>query len=155
MSDRMVLLQDRYREHTTLFEAFGEVLTEPFFILDDAEQVIGCNEAALQAAGADSLQQLREKAEGKVSPLFVKEKGFFVPDRDAWMGPLGEGNPTIALKKSGGDNHPFRLRVQPLILGGDKIFLMHLNDVDAVHRAKKAQHYFETFKQQFLTNISK
>ena len=154
MSDRMELLQDKYGEHTALFEAFGDVLTEPFFILDDTEQVIGCNQAALQAAGAESLQQLRGKAGGKVSPLFVKEKGFFVPDREAWMGPLGEGLPTVALKKSGGENHPFRMRVQPVILEGEKLFLMHLNDIEAVQRAKKAQHYFETFKQQFLTNIS-
>ena len=154
MSGTMVLVQEKYQEYAALFEAFGDVLTEPFFILDDAEKIIGCNQAALQAAGAESLDLLRDKAEGKISPLFVKEKGFFTPDREAWMGPLGEGMPTIALKKSDGGNHPFRLRVQPVILGGDRLFLMHLDDVEAVQRAKNAQHYFETFKQQFLTNIS-
>jgi len=149
-----MLLNGKYGEHAGLFKAFGEVLTEPFFVLDEDEQVIGCNEAGLQAVGATSLEAFRELGDGKISPLFVKDKGFFTPDKEAWMGPLGEGHPTVAIKKKSGQNHPYQLRVQPLNIGGDKLFLMHLNDMDIVHRAKKAQHYFETFKQQFLTNIS-
>ena len=154
MDFRMELLQEKYHAHRVLFEAFGEVLTEPFFILDESERLVGCNQAALLATGAETAQELQEMAEGKVSPLFVKEKGFFTPDREAWMGPLGEGTPTVGFKKSDGRNHPYRLRVQPVILEGDRLFLMHLDDIEVVQRAQKAQHYFETFKQQFLTNIS-
>ena len=40
MSDCMVALHERYKEHASLFEAFGELLTEPLFILEANEQVI-------------------------------------------------------------------------------------------------------------------
>ena len=149
-----MLAENRFGAFAGLLEAFGEVLTEPFFILDEAERVVGCNPAALRAADTASFEALLAKAGGKLSPLFVKEKGLFTPDREAWMAPLGEGNPTVALRNKDGRKHPYRLRVQPVLLEGEKFFLAHLDDIDMVHRARRAQHYFETFKQQFLTNIS-
>lgn len=154
MMETLVPLTEKYQEHSALFEAFAELLTEPFFIVDEAEQIVGCNAPALQALGADTLGVLRKKADGKLSPLFVKEKGYFVPDKAAWMGPLGERHPTVALKKASGQNHPYQLHVQPVILNGDKLYLIYLNDIEMMQRAKRAQHYFESFKQQFLTNIS-
>ena len=152
--DTLIPLTKQYQEHSALFEAFAELLTEPLFIIDEAERIVGCNPSALQALEADTLDTLRKKADGKLSPLFVKEKGYFVPDKTAWMGPLGEGHPAIAIKKASGQLHPYKLSAQPVILNGEKLYLIYLNDIEMVQRAKRAQHYFESFKQQFLTNIS-
>jgi len=154
MTDTLVPLTEKYEAHSALFEAFAGVLMEPLFIVDADEQIVGCNQPALQAVGVESLNELRDMEGGRISPMFMKEKACFAPDRAAWMGPLGEGNPVVALKRKDGKVHPYRLRVQPVILSGDKLFLIHLNDIEMVQRAKRAQQYFETFKQQFLINIS-
>ena len=148
----LIPLTKKYTQHAPLFEAFAELLNDPLFIADTKGETVGCNDKALEATGSATLDDLKKR--GKLSAFFLKEKGLFVPDREDWMGPLGEGSPLVALREPGGRKHTYRLRVQPAVLDGETLYLVLLQDYEMVQRAKKAQNYFESFKQQFLTNIS-
>ena len=150
----MIHVAERFAENAVVFEAFAALLNEPLVVVDASEQIIGCNRAALTAAGVASLEGLRSMAGGTFSPLFVPGKAYFTPDKAAWMGPLGEGNPTVALMSPERQPRPYRLRVQPLILQGERLFLIHLQDRESVRQAEQARHDFERFKQQFLSDIS-
>lgn len=154
MIEPLTPLTSKYSEHSEVLEAFAQLLSEPLFISDDQEKLLACNERALQAVGEPTIESLQTHTGGKISSAFVKEQGCFVPETEQWMAPLGEGNPMITLRLSEGGTHPYRLRVQPVILSGDTLYLILLNDIEMIQRAKKAQSYFESFKQQFLTNIS-
>ncbi len=154
MTAPLTTLTEKYRAHAELFEAFAELLSDPLFIVDEQENLVGCTQPALRATGTDSLEALREKSAGKISSLFLGEKGCFTPDKPQWMGPLGEGSPMVLLRGGDGRRHTYRLRVQPVVLDGDTLYLILLQDIEMIQRAKKAQSYFESFKQQFLTNIS-
>ncbi len=150
----LVPLTKKYQHHAELFEAFAHLLADPLFIVDKDEKIVGCNDVALEASGADSLETLEKKGDKKVSSFFVKEKGMFVPDKKNWMAPLGEGSPLVLFERGDGRRHSYRLRVQPVVLDGETFYLILLQDMEMIQRAKKAQHYFESFKKQFLTNIS-
>jgi len=137
-----------------LLEAVGALVSEPFFIVDTAETLKGCNASALQAAGVPSLERLQELGDARLTPLFVEHAECFVPSKAGWMRPLGERTPKVAFKGEGDASHMYRLHVQPVVLGGETYYLVYLADIEMFERAKRAEQYFETFKQQFLTNIS-
>lgn len=138
----------------SLFEGLADILTDPLYIVDEDEKLLAINRAALKQSRSDSLAHFNNASKQHVSNMFLKEKGCFVPESKKWMAPLGERTPIVALKDSNGNSHPYRLRVQPFIIGGQNRFIVYLHDIEMVHKAKQAQHYFESFKQQFLTNIS-
>lgn len=154
MKNPLTTLTEKYGAHRELFEAFAGLLSDPLFIADEDEKLVGCNQQALQAADAKTFEALQKKTDGKVSSLFVKEKGCFTPDSARWMAPLGEGSPMVQIQSENGRRHTYRLRVQPVVLDGDTLYLILLQDIEMIQRAKQAQSYFESFKQQFLTNIS-
>lgn len=137
-----------------LLEAVGALVSEPFFIVDTAETLKGCNASALQAAGVPSLERLQELGDARLTPLFVEHAECFVPSKAGWMGPLGERMPKVAFKGDSEASHLYRLHVQPVVLGAEIFYLVYLSDIEMIERAKRAEQYFETFKQQFLTNIS-
>lgn len=154
MIESLVPLATRYEQYSDMLEAFAHALPEPMFIVDDQEDLLGCNEKALQSLGQPTFEALRESTGGRISSLFVKEEGCYVPENNQWMAPLGEGSPMVAVRLPDKRTHPFRLRAQPVVLEGDTLFILILSDMQMLQRAKKAQSYFESFKQQFLTNIS-
>lgn len=146
-------ITSRFPEYGEIFETFADLLLDPLFIVSADEELIACNQLALEATQSESLDALFSKCDARISTMFVKEAGYFTPDKVQWMAPLGEGMPMVLLP---GREHPhsYRLKVQGAIFSEQTLYFVLLHDIEELQKAKKAQSYFETFKQQFLTNIS-
>ena len=150
----LVKINARYPQHQSLIESFAQVQSDPLFFVSEDEELLGSNEVALSALGHSSFETLEKACSSRLSELFLKAKGFFKPENKHWLGPLGEGKPLVLLSNNNRRAIPYRLRVQFTEIEDTRFYILLLQNVEAVEKAKKAQGYFETFKQQFLTNIS-
>jgi signal transduction histidine kinase/AmiR/NasT family two-component response regulator len=144
----------RYPKFATLIETFAKVQHEVLFFVGEGEELLGVNEQALNALGYTSFEKLETACSKKISSLFLKSKGFFTPQNENWMTPLGEGRPLILLADRDKRAVPYRLKVQRVDIEDTFFYILLLQNVEAIEKARKAQNYFETFKQQFLTNMS-
>ncbi len=147
-ADKIVL------KSSELFDALSSLLLDPLLIVDEKELIQGVSLATLQNFGVGSIEELNSLSRDRISNLFVKEHGYFIPNKIQWMSALGEGVPLVLIKNPAGSLTPHRLSTQPVVLDGKTFYLILLRNIEEIHKAKKAQKYFETFKQQFLTNIS-
>jgi len=143
-----------YPQHTSLIESFAEIQSDPLFFVSEDEELLGSNEQALLAMGYSTFKSLEQACSGKLSKLFIKAKGFFKPEKASWMGPLGEGKPLVLLPNNQNKPVPYRLSVKRTEIDDKYFYMLLFQNVEAVEKAKKAQGYFESFKHQFLTNIS-
>jgi len=144
----------RYPQYKTFIETFAKVQHEVLFFVGEDEELLGANEQALNALGYASFEKLETACSKKVSSLFLKNKGFFKPQQKNWMTPLGEGRPLVLLADRDNRAIPYRLKVQRADIKDTVFYVLLLQNVEAIEKARKAQNYFETFKQQFLTNMS-
>ncbi|RLA72270.1 MAG: hypothetical protein DRG24_03420 [Epsilonproteobacteria bacterium] len=143
-----------YPQHKSLIESFAKVQSDPLFFVSEDEELLGANEQGVGALGYSSLEALEKACSGRLSELFLKAKGFFKPEKKSWLGPLGEGKPLVLLPNNRHKAVPYRLSVQQTEIEDTHFYMLLLQNVEAVEKAKKAQGYFESFKHQFLTNIS-
>ncbi len=137
-----------------LLNTLAMLFSDPMLVVDEKEIVQGCSDTLLSDFGLGTIDEFVKKSRERVSNLFIKEHGYFVPNKIEWMSHLGEGMPLVLIKNNRGIQTPYRLSSQPIKLEGKIFYIVLLRNVEEIARAKKAQKYFETFKQQFLTNIS-
>lgn len=138
----------------SFIDSVANVLPGPLFVIDENDLILACNAEALKAASATDFEALIEKGDGRLSALFLKQDGYFVPNEKKWVLSLGERTPLVALSTTKKHSHDFRLRASLLPSSKQRMALVYLEDIETIQRAKKAERYFETFKQQFLTSIS-
>lgn len=50
--------------------------------------------------------------------------------------------------------HLYLLKVEEAAAEGKEFYIVRLDDISAIEKARRAEHYFEEFKQKFLTSIS-
>ena len=69
----------RYPKYEKLIESFAKVQHEPLFFVAEDEELLGANEQALNALGYESYEKLEIACSKRISSLFLKNKGFFIP----------------------------------------------------------------------------
>lgn len=135
-------------------EGFSDIVPGPLFVVAENGELLACNSEALHAASVSDVEELMQKTDGRLSSLFEHHSEYFFPKDEQWILSLGERMPLIAIATSKKYPSEYRLRAKLIAAPEKRIAFVYLEDVGLIQRAKKAERYFETFKQQFLTSIS-
>jgi signal transduction histidine kinase/CheY-like chemotaxis protein len=61
---------------------------------------------------------------------------------------------SVKLLGKDAQEHLYMLKVEEVAAEGKEFYIVQLDDISAIEKARRAEHYFEEFKQKFLTSIS-
>ncbi len=146
---------EQFPDHAEIIIAFAKLEKHLFFILDDDGVLLGCNFSTYEALGFSSYDEFLMAYSNDITKLVEPTEGCVDVLRHDWMRGIEEGRDhCINIKSKTGEILSCSLRLQSFALNGVILHLLLLENQLIIERAKKAHAYFESFKKQFLTNIS-
>ena len=146
---------EQFPQHAEVIIAFAKLEKHLFFILDDNSTLIGCNYSTYEALGFSTYNEFVDAYGNDIKKLVEPTPGCVDVFDNNWLNKIEEGmDHCIHIKDKAGDILSCSLRLQSFALDGVILHLLLLENQLIIERAKKAHAYFESFKKQFLTNIS-
>jgi signal transduction histidine kinase/CheY-like chemotaxis protein len=146
---------EKFPEHAEIIIAFARLEKHLFFILDDEAHLLGCNLSTYAALGFSTYDEFLSAYGDDMSKLVEPVAGCVDVRVAGWI----QGIETlrdhcIHIKDKKGELITCSMRVQSFALNGVVLHLLLIENQAVIEKAKKAHAYFESFKKQFLTNIS-
>jgi signal transduction histidine kinase/ActR/RegA family two-component response regulator len=146
---------EQFPDHAEVIIAFAKLEKHLFFILDDHGALLGCNFSTYEALGFSTYDEFYTTYSNDMTKLIEPTKGCVNVLQHDWIKNIEEGRDhCINIRSKTGDIVSCSLRLQSFALNGVVLHLLLLENQLIIERAKKAHAYFESFKKQFLTNIS-
>ena len=154
----MQSLKEHLPQSVTEFtEEILELESAIVLVIDKKVGVVGANSAFFNILPFKSLDAFRKKHKD-ISELFIESKKTLSSEKPfLWIfevlkSPRKKHEVKIRDKK--GEEHLFSVKVKDVVTEGKSLFIAQFDDISAVEKAKRAQTYFEEFKQKFLTSMS-
>ena len=146
---------EQFPDHAEVIIAFAKLEKHLFFIVDDNGELLGCNYSTYEALGFATYNEFLSVYGNDLTKLVEQKEGCIDVLEDDWLHNIEENKDhCIDIKNKAGEIISCSLRLQSFALNGVVLHLILLENQFIIERAKKAHAYFESFKQQFLTNIS-
>jgi signal transduction histidine kinase len=146
---------EQFPDHAEVIIAFAKLEKHLFFILDDHGALLGCNFSTYEALGFSTYDEFYTTYSNDMTKLIEPTKGCVNVLQHDWIKNIEESRDhCINIRSKTGDIVSCSLRLQSFALNGVVLHLLLLENQLIIERAKKAHAYFESFKKQFLTNIS-
>ncbi len=142
---------------TSFTEEILELESAIVLVIDKKVGVIGVNKAFFNMLPFKSLDEFT-KAHKDISELFIETKETLSSEKPyLWIfevlkSPRKEHYVKMLDQK--GKERLFSVKVKDIVAEGKNLFITQFDDVSAIEKAKRAQTYFEEFKQKFLTSMS-
>ena len=126
-------------------------------VLDKKLGVVGANSAFTHYLPFNSLEDFTQK-HADIGELFIQSKQTLSGEkRFAWLFEI-LGTPRKKHKAkmldAKGKKRLFEVKVKEVAAEGKDLYIVQFSDISAFEKAKRAQTYFEEFKQKFLTSMS-
>ena len=142
---------------TSFTEEILELESAIVLVLDKKVGVVGANSAFCDYLPFDSLSDFSKKHRD-ISELFIKTKTTLESDKPfAWLFTVlrnSRKKHKVKMLNKNGREQLFSVRVKEVSAEGKNLFIAQFDDISAFEKAKRAQMYFEEFKQKFLTSMS-
>lgn len=142
---------------TDFTEEILELESAIVLVIDKKVGVVGTNSAFSTLLPFKSLHAFTKKHKD-ISELFIPSKTSLNSEKPfAWIFEvLHDSNKKHKVKmlNAKGKKHLFEVKVKEVVAEGKNLYIAQFNDVSAFEKAKRAQTYFEEFKQKFLTSMS-
>lgn len=146
---------EQFPDHAEIIIAFAKLENHLFLIVDDNGELLGCNYSTYEALGFATYNEFLSAYGNDLTKLVEQKEGCVNVLEHNWLQNIEEGSDhCINIKNKAGEILSCNLRLQSFALNGVILHLILLENQFIIERAKKAHAYFESFKQQFLTNIS-
>ncbi len=146
---------EQFPDHAEVIIAFAKLEKHLFFVLDDNGGLLGCNYSTYEALGFSTYDEFLSLYKSDLAKLVAPTDGCVDVLHKDWIKDIEEGKDhCINIKNKMGETLSCSLRLQSFALNGVILHLLLLENQVIIERAKKAHAYFESFKKQFLTNIS-
>ena len=146
---------EQFPDHAEVIIAFAKLEKHLFFILGDNGEFLGCNYSTYEALGFATYDEFLDTYNNDMTKLVEPKEGCVDVTHYDWIQHIEEGQDhCINIKNKTGEIISCSLRLQSFALNGVVLHLLLLENQFIIERAKKAHAYFESFKKQFLTNIS-
>lgn len=148
-------LYARFPAQKSLLGALSAVQNDPLLFLDSDEQLLGCNDTALEVLGYASFKALKKSCDGEISRLFIKSEGCFAAEEGAWLESIDTSEPCyVKMRRPDGNASVYTLRFEPFTLEGKLQYVITLREQTAQEEVESKERRFETEKQQFISDIS-
>jgi len=126
-------------------------------VLDKKLGVVGANSAFTHYLPFNSLADFTQK-HTDIGELFIQSKQALSGEkRFAWLFEV-LGAPRkkhkVKILDVKGKKRLFEVKVKEVAAEGKDLYIVQFSDISAFEKAKRAQTYFEEFKQKFLTSMS-
>ncbi len=142
---------------TELTQEILELETAIVLIIDKKVGVIGANTAFYNILPFSSMDDFT-KAHKDISELFIESKDTLSSEKPfIWIFEVLKSphmQHRVKMLDSKGEEHTFAIKVKDVVVEGKSLFIVQFDDITAVEKAKRAQLYFEEFKQKFLMSLS-
>ena len=141
----------------TFTQAILDLETAIVLVIDKKVGVVGANKAFLKYLPFKSLNEFRDTHKD-FAELFVPSKNMLTSEKPyQWLFKvLKSPDKEHRVKIIDKEGHPyfFSVKIKDIESDGKSLFIAQFDDVTAIEKAKRAQEYFEEFKQKFLTSMS-
>lgn len=142
---------------TDFTEEILELESAIVLVIDGKVGVVGANSSFSNLLPFKDLKDFSKKHKD-ISELFLASKGTLKADKPfSWLFEVirsKNDNHTVKMLDKEGEKRLFEVKVKQVTAEGKNLFIAQFNDVSAFEKAKRAQKYFEEFKQKFLTSMS-
>ena len=142
---------------TEFTEEILELESAIVIVIDRKVGVVGANSAFYKCLPFKDLKEFT-KDHKDVSELFIASKGTLGSDKPfAWLFEVlrnKDKKHKVKMLDQKGKKRLFEVKVKEVSAEGKNLFIAQFDDVSAFEKAKRAQTYFEEFKQKFLTSMS-
>lgn len=126
-------------------------------IVDKKVGLVGANRAFENYLGFNSIEEFSKKHRD-ISELFIPSRETLCNvDSSTWLLDIvssEEKTYKVKMLDKKGEASLFSLKVQELTAENKDFFILQFEDISSIEKAKRAQSYFEEFKQKFLTSMS-
>ncbi len=126
-------------------------------VIDAKVGVVGANASFSNLLPFKDLNDFTKKHKD-ISELFLASKGTLNSEKPfAWLFQVirsKNDKHTVKMLDKEGEEHLIEVKGKEVAAEGKKLFITQFNDISAFEQAKRAQKYFEEFKQKFLTSMS-
>ncbi len=138
-------------------EEILELETAIVLVIDKKVGVVGANTSFFNALPFNSLDTFR-KEHKDISELFLASEETLSSEKPfLWIFEVLKSPKKQHIAKMldrEGEEHTYAVKVKDVVAEGKSLFITQFDDITAVEKAKRAQNYFEEFKQKFLTSMS-
>ncbi len=142
---------------TKLTEEILELESAIVLVIEKKTGVVGANSAFSNSLPFRSLDEFRHKHKD-ISELFIPSKQTLGSAKPfAWLSEvlaLPDREHKVRLLDKKGKERLFGVKVKETVAEGKELFIAQFDDLSAFEEAKRAQTYFEEFKQKFLSSLS-
>jgi len=142
---------------TDFTEEILELESAIVLVIDRKVGVVGANSAFSACLPFKNLKDFSSKHRD-ISELFIPARGTLNAHKPfAWLFEVlrnKEKQHKAQLCDKKGKRHLFEVKVKEVAAEGKNLFIAQFDDISAFEKAKRAQKYFEEFKQKFLTSMS-
>jgi len=134
-----------------------ELETAIVLVIDKKAGVVGANAAFFNTFSFESLDEFT-KAHKDISELFItSEKTLSSEKPFLWIFEVLKSphkKHIVKMLDKEDEEHTYAVKVKDIVAEGKSLFIAQFDDITAVEKAKRAQSYFEEFKQKFLMSMS-
>jgi len=142
---------------TDFTEEILELESAIVLVIDRKVGVVGANSAFAAFLPFKNLKDFSTKHRD-ISELFVDAKGTLNSEKPfSWLFEVLRNKRKkhkVQMLDKKGKKHLFEVKVKEVTAEGKNLFIAQFDDISAFEKAKRAQKYFEEFKQKFLTSMS-
>jgi len=142
---------------TDFTEEILELESAIVLVIDRQVGVVGANSAFSLCLPFISLKDFSTKHRD-ISELFVPTSGTLSARKPfSWIFEVLRNKNKkhkVQMLDKKGKKHLFEVKVKEVTAEGKNLFIAQFDDISAFEKAKRAQKYFEEFKQKFLTSMS-
>jgi len=142
---------------TDFTEEILELESAIVLVIDKKAGVVGANSAFSKCLPFKDLNDFSKKHRD-ISEIFVPTRGHLNAQKPfGWLFEVlrnKEKTHKAKMLDKEGKKHLFEVKVKEVTAEGKNLFIAQFDDISAFEKAKRAQTYFEEFKQKFLTSMS-
>ena len=142
---------------TEFTEEILELESAIVVVIDKSAGIVGANSAFNDYLPFEDLSSFR-KTHQDISELFVPTPdGISATKPFAWLFEVMNAphkTHKVKMIDKAGKGHLFEVKVKSVIAEDKDLFIAQFDDISAFEKARRAQTYFEEFKQKFLTSMS-
>ncbi len=142
---------------TSFTEEILELESAIVLVLDKKVGVVGANSAFTHYLPFKSLSEFSKKHRD-ISELFIESKTTLSSTKPfVWLFTVlrnSRKKHKVKMLDKNGKEQLFSVKVKEVSAEGKNLFIAQFDDISAFEKAKRAQTYFEDFKQKFLTSMS-